>query len=574
MVGKDGLTPYERRHETPAPYRQYAFGALVLLHPHRPVPRQGEPLHDKLQSRLVPCVLVEVTVGPGGIWARSYGVIPLSRFTSENRPSRASIRRSCDIVFPDIITFPLKQRLALHGALADKSLPEPLVSDEAESWELAEDRSAIEDEVDYFDGKWKENAAKFETSTPLEHILALEPDTQDAEDAPEEAAESTEFAAIDADRAEAQQDREAIQPEIAVIEGGKAPPGWRIDRFKCLDRVRLVAVPPWSRRPPTIEPEPWIGVGRAHQKELRAAWEKDDPVGFKAQEDRRAAWLRAKRRAVVAVPVAVAVPPEANQLNKPTGENGAECHELDVFQYNLAKCCPAVAGSARGTRDANVAASRAERQCLTQLIQQVRSKIISGEHTLLLLELGCSKESELSAAVPPHCIAVRITAKEDLRSKATKRALHGLIRLCQLYNTEVHVWVSVVCTYGSPWRQINEAKGVQTGDRELTDDLIEAAIPLCDHADRTNNTFSWEWSSRNLLWRDRRIIDLKARRGTVDCVVSTAAVGMSFVATVHGEKRDVFLTKKWRIATTHPGIPIELEPFQNVPGNIPKGELH
>ena len=190
MIGKDGLTPYERRHETPAPYRQYAFGALVLLHPHRPVPRQGEPLHDKLQSRLVPCVLVEVTVGPGGIWARSYGVIPLSRFTSENRPSRASIRRSCDIVFPDIITFPLKQRLALHGALADKSLPEPLVSDDAESWELAEDRSAIEDEVDYFDGKWKENAAKFETSTPLEHILALEPDTQDAEDAPEEAAES------------------------------------------------------------------------------------------------------------------------------------------------------------------------------------------------------------------------------------------------------------------------------------------------------------------------------------------------------------------------------------------------
>eukprot|EP00959_Pyramimonas_sp_CCMP1952_P204565 4277460-Pyramimonas_sp.AAC.1 len=79
MVGKDGATPYFRRHGAHAPHKQYAFGALVLFHLHRPAPQQGaKPQHDKLQSWLVPAVLIEVTAGPGERWASSNGVIPLS----------------------------------------------------------------------------------------------------------------------------------------------------------------------------------------------------------------------------------------------------------------------------------------------------------------------------------------------------------------------------------------------------------------------------------------------------------------------------------------------------------------
>ena len=102
VVGKDGNTPYYRRFQEHAPYRQYPFGALVLLHPHRPVPqRRTEPVHDKLHTRLVPAVLVEVTLGPAGRWGDCYGVVPLVFFTSEMRGSKAAIRRSCDIVFPN-----------------------------------------------------------------------------------------------------------------------------------------------------------------------------------------------------------------------------------------------------------------------------------------------------------------------------------------------------------------------------------------------------------------------------------------------------------------------------------------
>ena len=93
------------------------------------------------------------------------------------------------------------------------------------------------------------------------------------------------FAPADADRVEAEEAKTAIEPEVAVLEGGKPPAGWRIDRFG-KERVRLVSVPPWSRRPPDVEPEVWIGIGRAARKELRLKWETEDPSGFQAQEAR------------------------------------------------------------------------------------------------------------------------------------------------------------------------------------------------------------------------------------------------------------------------------------------------
>eukprot|EP00974_Lingulodinium_polyedra_P013509 1308392-Lingulodinium_polyedra.AAC.1 len=61
-----------------------------------------------------------------------------------------------------------------------------------------------------------------------------------------------------------------------------------------------------------------------------------------------------------------------------------------------------------------------------------------------------------------------------------------------------------------------------------------------------------------------------SRSSAVDCLVSAAAVGVAFSETVDGVTQDVFLRKKWRISSTHPGIPIELEPYANAPTDIPK----
>ena len=44
-----------------------------------------------------------------------------------------------------------------------------------------------------------------------------------------------------------------------------------------------------------MEPEIWLVVGRAAQKELRDKWKESDPDGFAQQELRRARWLEAKR---------------------------------------------------------------------------------------------------------------------------------------------------------------------------------------------------------------------------------------------------------------------------------------
>ena len=101
MRGRDGFTPYQRRHGEDAPYQMYP-GSLVFADLHKPVVEDEEE-SDRWRSKLTPCTLVEVTMGPAGVWERCYGVVPLFRFTSSNRPSappsaseRASGRR-CDI---------------------------------------------------------------------------------------------------------------------------------------------------------------------------------------------------------------------------------------------------------------------------------------------------------------------------------------------------------------------------------------------------------------------------------------------------------------------------------------------
>ena len=37
MRGRDGFTPYQRRHGEDAPYRMYSWGSLVFAHLHKPV---------------------------------------------------------------------------------------------------------------------------------------------------------------------------------------------------------------------------------------------------------------------------------------------------------------------------------------------------------------------------------------------------------------------------------------------------------------------------------------------------------------------------------------------------------
>ena len=129
--------------------------------------------------------------------------------------------------------------------------------------------------------------------------------------------------------------------------------------------------------------------------------------------------------------------------------------------------------------------------------RRVRTMIISGEYNFVFLELGCAPDSELCANVRECCLAVRVTVKKDLTSAVTKRALHSILRLCKLYGIEAHMWVSAPCTAGCRWQDVNSALGVPTGGLELTDRLIDAAIPLCDHVCRYDGSSAWEWPERN-----------------------------------------------------------------------------
>ena len=105
----------------------------------------------------------------------------------------------------------------------------------------------------------------------------------------------------------------------------------------------------------------------------------------------------------------------------------------------------------------------------------------------------------LSQEVPLGALAVRITSVEDLTLFPTIKACHSIIRVARAYGVSVHVWVSSACTAGCSWRFVNDSLGITTGDEDMTNRLIAAAIGICGHASRTGETFSWEWPKDNSL---------------------------------------------------------------------------
>ena len=74
----------------------------------------------------------------------------------------------------------------------------------------------------------------------------------------------------------------------------RAPPsGWRRDDFGSPVR-RSVWTPPWSLRPPHLEPEQWLSLNKKFQHREREKWRTEDPGEFNKQEERRAAYARLK----------------------------------------------------------------------------------------------------------------------------------------------------------------------------------------------------------------------------------------------------------------------------------------
>ena len=388
----------------------YPWGSPVFAHLHKPVVEDEES--DRWRSKLTPCILVELTIGLAGLWGRCYGVVPLFRFTGSNRPV-VHVRRSIDTDFPEIVSYPLRQRLTVHGAVADRTLPVPGVATEEDGWALAEEREDIQDEVVFADGAWNENAAVFELKDYLDTVLTLDVDDAVTDDEVVKEAEaaavervSVDFPEVDADRKDEAFLRDAVAEEVLAPAGGAPPTGWRIDRFpQGPGRTRLVSTPPWSLRPPTCEPELWLVIGKPAQRAMRAEWQADDPDAFAAQEERRASWRRAKRGGVVACGVV------AGSGELPGSSSVSDGHAC----LPRAHAVRAINDDPAVSSDGGLAAQRTRRRCVETLVQQARALIMTGTHGHVFLELCCASDSELAAAVVEHSVAIRVTSSEDLQ---------------------------------------------------------------------------------------------------------------------------------------------------------------
>lgn len=139
----------------------------------------------KWEPRLVPALLVTVDLGPGGKCLKTYGMVKLSKLLGDSRPSRATIRRSSEITFPEVISFPLRQRLNLGGVIEDANAPSPAVADEAagevEGWNIIESDVSGPESPEHVEGFMQENKPLYKITCSLDEMLAIDPLTSHPE---------------------------------------------------------------------------------------------------------------------------------------------------------------------------------------------------------------------------------------------------------------------------------------------------------------------------------------------------------------------------------------------------------
>ena len=157
-----------------------------------------------------------------------------------------------------------------HG----KTRPEASTNEEY-GWTLAEEHENIQDDVTFAEGAWNENAAVFEQKYPSDGVLALDANNAAPIDKVMKEAEAVivkgeavDFPEVDFDRKDEATLRVVVTEEVLVPEAGAYKTGWHVDRFpQGPGRMRLVSTPPWSLRSPTCEPELWLIIGKAAQRD-------------------------------------------------------------------------------------------------------------------------------------------------------------------------------------------------------------------------------------------------------------------------------------------------------------------
>ena len=115
-----------RRYDEAPPFQLYPFGALVFVKPHL----QELKSEGKFRPKMLPHLLVGVGTGPGGKWDKTYKIVSLAKMLGDKRASRANVKRSTDVMFPEVPSYPLKLKITASGALGDLALPGPKLSDD------------------------------------------------------------------------------------------------------------------------------------------------------------------------------------------------------------------------------------------------------------------------------------------------------------------------------------------------------------------------------------------------------------------------------------------------------------
>ena len=118
------------------------------------------------------------------------------------------------------------------------------------------------------------------------------------------------------------------------------------------------------------------------------------------------------------------------------------------------------------------------------LRRDIRARLLSGDYTMVCLELCYGQGLGISSSVPQHVLAVRVSSAMINEGDCTE-SIHMMIRLAKTYDIRVHALITIL------------------GEDNDTDKLTRLSISVCSHLSRNSEHFTWIAKPDATCWGGR-----------------------------------------------------------------------
>ena len=192
---------------------------------------------------------------------------------------------------------------------------------------------------------------------------------------------------------------------------------------------------------------------------------------------------------------------------------------------------------------------------------KVPTAVSTGMDNRVVIEFCCGEDSRLGRETEHsrNCIVYRLTEAHDLTTAEGLKFAKQCVDKSLAFNGKVLLWISIPCTGGSPWQQINKkypsARLKIRNHIKLFNKLWSALVELTDYMKhvKLDYVIGFEWPKDCSYWRLRKVKKFESDHKLKTVLVNGCRVNLRSIV------NDKLIPKPWFVKTDSDSLNSELQ---------------